>query len=307
MSRQLEAKEDLQSNPAQFIREALVQWARSDPSNKLSFLNDYHMYDDPMVEFADGDDPIFDEYKGIIGSAHLTPREAIAQAYNKRPEDMPERLSVICYIWPVAEETRIAHRKEKLIPGRLWSHTRWYGKHANMELHAYLVKLLIDMGHLAAAPVLQPYFQFYNNEKGPYSNWSDRHLAFAAGLGTFGLSDAFITERGVAHNCGAVVTSLSLPATPRTAKNPYANCLFYQGVECKACMKRCPSGAITEKGHDKIKCEQNLNKYGEAELSKISRGEGEYDNDNSIGGCGLCMVGVPCEFQNPTKKIKEKT
>ena len=32
----------------------------------------------------------------------------------------------------------------------------------------------------------------------------------------------------------------------------------------------------------------------------------EYDNDTSVAGCGLCQTKVPCEFKNPTKKLKKK-
>ena len=51
------------------------------------------------------------------------------------------------------------------------------------------------------APVLQPYFEktYRTDGKGYFSNWSERHIAYAAGLGTFSLSDGFIIERGIAH------------------------------------------------------------------------------------------------------------
>ncbi|MFC2070768.1 epoxyqueuosine reductase, partial [Chloroflexota bacterium] len=98
----------------------------------------------------------------------------------------------------------------------------------------------------------------FTNEKGPYSNWSERHIAFAAGQGTFSLSDGFITERGIAHRCGSVVTDLFLPPSPRTATSPYSNCLAYVGLKCEACIKRCPARAISEQGHNKPKCQQYM-------------------------------------------------
>ncbi len=216
---------------------------------------------------------------------------------------MPEHLSVISWILPIVEETRKSNRAETRVPSRLWSHTRWYGEKSNEKLRAYMVELLTDMRYLAVAPGLQPYFKIYANEKGPYSNWSERHIAYAAGHGTFSLSDGLITECGIAHRCGNVVTSLVLPVSRRIAKSPYSNCLFYVGVKCKACINRCPVGAITEKGHDKNKCQQHLRDIGySAEALK-----GGYDNDRSVAGCGLCQTEVPCEFQNPTKKLKKKT
>ena len=125
-------------------------------------------------------------------------------------------------------------------------------------------------------------------------------MAYAAGHGTFGLSDGLITERGIAHRCGNVVTSLVLPASPRTAESPYSNCLFYAGVNCQACIKRCPAEAITEAGHDKKRCQQYLRDIGYSARS-LSQG---YDNETSVAGCGLCQTKVPCEFQNPIKRLK---
>ncbi len=212
---------------------------------------------------------------------------------------MSAHLSVVSWILPTSEKTRKSNRSETLVPSRLWSHTRWYGEKFNEALREHIVEILTKMGYLAAAPMLQPYFRVDTNEKGPYSNWSERHIAYAAGHGTFSLSDGFITESGIAHRCGNVVTNLVLPASPRVAESPYSNCLFYVGVSCNACIKRCPAGAITEQGHDKKKCQAYLHDIGYS-ASK------EYDNDTSVSGCGLCQTKVPCEFQNPTKKLKKK-
>ena len=302
MSESAKARERLRTNRGRFITHKIKEFVRTSPDNHLSFRNDYAMWGDPLVKFADGDDPIFTEYKSIIAPNYLTPREALAKAYNKKPEDMPARLTVISWILPAAEETRKSNRAETRVPSRLWSHTRWYGEKFNEKLRAFVVELLTGMGYLAAAPALKRYFKIDANEKGPYSNWSERHVAYAAGHGTFSLSDGLITECGIAHRCGSVVTSLIIPASRRTAKSPFANCLFYAGVECSACIKRCPAGAITEKGHDKFRCWQYLDEIGYA--STLSGDS--YDNDVSVAGCGLCQTKVPCEFKNPTKRMRGK-
>jgi len=301
MEQSIEMKERLQSDPAQFISQEIKNFVRSSPANRLSFIDDYVMWDEPLVQFADGNDPLFTEYKTIIASAYLTPREALAKTYKKNPEELPERLSVISWILPAVEETRKTNRAESRVPSRLWSHTRYYGEKFNEKLRERMVELLTTMGYLAVAPFLQPYFEVFNNEKGPYSNWSERHVAFVAGLGTFSLSDGFITERGIAHRCGSVVTDLVLPVSPRSAEGPYSNCLFYLDGSCIACIERCPAGAITEKGHDKIKCHTYLRDTLGYSTETLKDG---YDKDTSVAGCGLCQTKVPCEFRNPTSKNK---
>jgi epoxyqueuosine reductase len=257
-------------------------------------------FDEPLVQFASGTDPLFNEYKTIIGPEHLTPREALAQAENKAPGDIPANLTVISWILPIAEATRKSNRLETKEPSRYWSHTRYYGELLNDAVRTHIVEFLKGMGHMAAAPGLPDILKVYRNEKGMYSGWSERHIAYAAGLGTFSLSDGFITERGIAHRCGSAVTSLELPASPRTAVGHYTNCLLLIGEKCGLCIKRCPAGAITKKGHDKIKCQKYLTSIGYTPQQV----KNTYYVNSTVIGCGLCQTNVPCEDKNPTKNLK---
>ena len=251
------------------------------------------IFDEPLINFADGDDRIFEEYKDIIAPVHLTPREALAKAYDKKPGELPKHLPVISWIMPVTEETRKTNRKEKTTPSHLWAYTRWYGEKFNDALRKHMVEFLTKSQYLVVTPVLQPYFRIEDNDREPFSNWSERHIAYAAGLGTFSLSDGFITERGIAHRCGSVVTDLILPPTERTARDPFSNCLFYVDGSCNTCIARCPAQAISEKGHDKKKCNTYVRKDIGYLREKYKVG---------ITGCGLCQTEVPCEYQNRTRK-----
>ena len=294
--------ERLQADPASFVGQEIKDFVRTNSGNRLSFIDDYMMWSEPIVRFADGADPLFDEYKTIIASTHLTPREALSNAYDAAPEDVGERLSVVSWVLPTVEQTRKSNRLVRETPSRLWSHTRWYGEKFNNEIRRHVTRFLVDLGYMAAAPMLQPYFKVSKNDDGPYSNWSERHAAYAAGQGTFSLSDGLITEAGIAHRCGSVVTNLPIPASPRLAEGPYSNCLFYSDYNCRACIIRCPAGAITEEGHDKNVCQEYLNSIGYSSEA-LSAG---YANDTSVAGCGLCQTRVPCEFRNPMTQLKLK-
>ena len=289
-------KERAKTNSAQFIEEEIKTFTCTSHLNRMPLDKGQVIFDEPLVHFANGDEHIFTEYKTVIAPTHLTPREALAKAYSKSAEDMPAMLSVISWVLPITGKTRKSNRSQRRVPSRLWSYTRWYGEKFNDVLREYVVELLIKVGYLAVATVTQPYFKMDTNEKGHYSNWSERHIAYAAGLGTFSLSDGFITERGIAHRCGSVVSNLTLPESHRTGTNPYSNCLFYTDASCKACVARCPAGAITEKGHDKIKCWEYTRDNPNPILKKY---------DVGAAGCGLCQVKVPCEFKNPTKELKK--
>jgi epoxyqueuosine reductase len=287
-----------ESEAARFVENDIKAFARTSPINRLPHDQEYIIFDEPLVRFADGDDPLFTEYKAIIAPTHLTPREALAQAYEKDPADLPARLSVISWVLPIQKKTRKANRREKLVPSRLWSHTRWYGEQFNDEMRKHVTGILTGRGYVAVAPMLQPYFKINSDEKGPYSNWSERHIAYVVGHGTFSLSDGFITERGIAHRCGSVVTNLVLPPSPRAANDHYSNCRFYVDGTCGTCITRCPASAISEEGHDKLKCQQYLRDIGYIGMK-------EYDPATSVAGCGLCQTSVPCEYRIPVKNNKK--
>lgn len=147
---------------------------------------------------------------------------------------------------------------------------------------------------IAVAPDVTPMF---NKKKYPNvgwaSPWSHRHMAYAAGLGTFGMHDFLITEKGCAHRVGSFVVQRVLQPNRHRPDDIHAYCLRYQGEKCMLCAKRCPADAITaENAHDKDKCYQKV-----ASSTK-------YCIKNYkifIYGCGLCATRVPCESGIPKK------
>ena len=130
-----------------------------------------------------------------------------------------------------------------------------------------------------------------NSEKyGMASSWSERHAAYAAGLGTFGLCDGLITPKGKAIRCGSVVARIQVPATPRPYQDHHAYCLYYAKGICGLCTTRCPAGAVTKSGHNKMACSKQCN--ATAEYADKQLGLKGY-------GCGFCQTGVPCESKIP--------
>ena len=108
---------------ADVIVKEIKDYAKNNPRNLMPFEEDYTIFDEPLIGFADGDDPLYAEYKKLIFPGHLTPREALMKTYNKKAEELPSRISVVSWILPINENTRITNRDETKIPTRLWSHT----------------------------------------------------------------------------------------------------------------------------------------------------------------------------------------
>ena len=290
-------REMFETDPALFIQEVMKRQVLMSPQNRLPAFGGSPIFDEPLVGFADGDDPIFTEYKTIIADFHLTPREALEGHLQQMGEAAPglTAVSVISWVLPFAREVRLSNRKQTKGPSLRWNHARWQGQDFIWSLSRHLVSLLERLGHKALAPELADFYRIRRLPNGPGSNWSQRHIAYAAGLGTFSLSDSFITAKGTAMRCGSVVTNLHLPPSPRKYVNHLANCLFYNGGSCRRCIERCPGGAITEKGHDKEKCRLILFEDQKPWLEGL-HGEGYMGR---YAGCGLCQTKVPCEDRMP--------
>lgn len=269
------------------VRGEIARFVRESPANRHPG-SDSPYFDEPLVGYASLHDPLFTGYREIIGDYHLTPGEFLESAFGP---GSGEEGTVICWILPITEETRKSNRAGNLMPSREWAYTRAYGELFNDELRKHLAAFLTSAGSRALAPLLSPLWRPVETPTGLSSTWSERHAAYAAGLGTFSLSDGFITERGIAHRCGSVITDLALTPTPRRYLHYGENCLFFRDGSCGACIGRCPVGAITRFGHDKERCRD----YG---YGTVVREVGE-KYGVSAPGCGLCQTGVPCEAGIP--------
>jgi hypothetical protein len=246
----------------------------------------------PLVGFSRGNDPLFGQYKEYVGPFHWTPAEAFSQAF---PEAYiaPEELTVISWVLPQTATTRRDNRKQGVYPAERWARSRIFGEQFNSRLRRHVADTLTAAGYVAVSPMLLPEWRSTDSERYVYaSTWSERHAAYAAGLGTFGLCDGLITPAGKAMRVGSTVVRMSIDPTPRSYEDHHAYCLYYTHGICGKCVDRCPVGAITEKGHDKVRCREHL-RSATAPYVKRHFGFDGY-------GCGLCQTGVPCEDKIPT-------
>ena len=278
-----------------WITEEIKRFVREDIGNRLHRLDDSPVYEDPLVGFVAGTDPLLVQLKEIIGEFHLTPHDAVTAVAKDRDVPVPpeEEAGVISYILPISRATIRENAGMKDRPSERWSHTRLFGEDFNRKLQAHVVSFLEGSGYLAVAPEIEGgVFQTLIDEKvGWTSNWSQRHVAFASGLGTFGLSDGLITEAGKAHRAGSIIVNRELDSSRRSG-DIHLDCPFFRDGSCKVCVKRCPAGAITEEGHDKNVCSV----YVFNQIPVIKE-----DYDIEIYACGLCQTGVPCEKGIPVE------
>jgi hypothetical protein len=275
-----------------------------------------------LLGFAVGDDPLWQELKTAVGPEHWTPAEAMAAgrdaaasseaAPNLKQPTTPlaalpatgaaaacsgpvtvrrADLTVISWALVQTEATKASNRVETRMPSEHWARARVFGQQANRTLHLAMLEALRAAGYEAIAPALLPAWgEVGQGTNDWHSTWSERHVAYVAGLGTFGLSGGLITVKGKAVRFGSVIVKAVVPATPRPYDDPFAYCLHYSGYECAECAARCPVGSVSVQGRDKVACVRQLG-LAEAYVKQ------HYGFDGY--GCGLCQTAVPCESGIP--------
>lgn len=290
----------------EFIRTYLSEPSRAIMKAKSG--NEFPLIRDVIFGVADANDPIFNKYKEVIHPNHWTPieacqKKAVEEGWNSELNVK----SVLVYILLHSREVIKSNLEDKAIPSEGWILAKYQHELIFEELGIELSKILKSQGYFTCSPIhikgyqIKKFKQTWNpKEKRIYaSQFSVRHAAFAAGLGTFSLNEGFITDAGgITHRVGAIVTELELPVTKRNHTNHQENCLWYrsEGKKCGDCVSKCPVSALkAEKyGHDKNIC--GLYVFGEmAPYSRKHYGIPQY-------GCGKCQVGLPCTYKVPSDK-----
>jgi len=271
------------------FEKALKDFVLSSPENFIKKeaalrpeLEGMRIFDDALIGYALAVDPYFEEAKkpDIIGPHFMTPAEWVADAK-----------TVISVFLSFTAQIRKANANDLSWPADEWLHGRIEGQAFQNSICRYAEDLLRKEGFAALCPLIDSSVTRRKSaitdktQQNYYtSNWSERHAAYAAGLGTFGLSRGLITKRGVAGRYLSVITS----AVFEPDKRPYSGIYDYCS-SCGACVRNCPAGAITiENGKMHAPCS--------AFLDSVKEKRPPYY------GCGKCQVKVPCEDRAPNAK-----
>ncbi len=243
------------------------------------------IFGEPLFGVADAEDPLF---------LDLKKPEAVGPHMRLPKDCLPGARSVLSFFLPFTDKVKSSNDprgtmwkeedgQRRWEPSDEWLHGRIEGQAFLLDVCREIVSLLEEEGEQAVIPITQP--EFWSEEGPRYtSSWSERHVAFVCGLGTFGLSKGLITEKGMCGRFGSIVTTALLPRTVRPYKDIYEYC-----IRCGACIRNCPVKAISlEHGKNHEIC----GNYGRLMKEKYSP---RY-------GCGKCQVGVPCMNRIPGRR-----
>ena len=274
----------------QTLTDNLIRFVAESPENAIgaSYALDPALvgmpyFDAPLVGCAAAEDPIFSQFQSdpaIIGPMFRLPEQWL-----------PGAKSVISFFMPFTEAIRQTNQDDLSRPSDAWLHGRAEGQDFLMAACQQVAAWLQAEGYDSVIPAGHP--DFCSNRDPQRlalgypmftSNWSERHVAFAAGLGTFSLTKHLITEKGVCGRFGSVITTAPLTPTPRPYTEPYEYCTF-----CGACTRRCPVNALNvQTGKDMVACSEFAYKQRERFAPRH--------------GCGKCQLALPCTTKIPAKR-----
>lgn len=258
----------------------LADLVRTDPRNALPEGEHPPVWEAPLIGVASADDPLWETLKRptVIGPLHRSPDEWLAGAK-----------SVIVYFLPYTADIRRGYPKKSFLPSLEWVSGRRHGEVFNNVARRALIHLVERHGGHAVAPSNEEHYRAENMRP----MWSERHAAFIAGLGTFGIHGALISAKGCSGRIGSVVTDLELPPTPRPYSGVYEYCPYPDTGRCGACIPRCPVDAIGPEVRDNRRCVE----HGRDTVGDHFRPWGYHS-------CGHCLTWLPCADRIPAKSTR---
>jgi len=225
----------------------------------------------PIVKFASAKDNRFLNLKQSVNESHLMPEDLLEGSQ-----------SIITYFLPF-EESIVNSNITGSNSSREWSVAYIETNQLISDLNQYIIEYLEKNGFKGISLPATHNF----DEKTLMSQWSHRHIAEIAGLGTFGLNNMLITESGCCGRIGSVVTNLYLEPSEKIEEEL---CLYKLDGSCGICVNRCQFNALTYSQFDRKRCYE------------ICLTNDKYHLDLDVTDvCGKCCVNLPCSFNKPNK------
>ena len=234
----------------------------------------------PLVGFADAAHPYILALKQIIGPTHGLPTDVLNDASTV----------IVCYV-PFTRELARTNAQFTRLASPQWALSYEQTNAMFGFLNAHLIGYLQHMGYRAAVPKEALTF----DRQRLISNWSHRHFAYAAGLGTFGINNMLITKSGCCGRFSSLVTNLDVIADDPICEDL---CLYKKNKRCGICVLNCPMGALSASEYDRHTCyallRENATVYTQFGSSYANE-TGSADGEGSEV-CAKCITASPCAF-----------
>jgi epoxyqueuosine reductase QueG len=245
------------------ITSTIVYYETNNQLNKI--------WKEPIIEIISAKDENLKILKKVVSGEHFMPRDIL-----------PDAKSIISFFIPFRENI-VKSNINGTMASEEWAiayiKTNDLIKTINDKIEALMEQDGYKTGKIPAT---------HNFDvKKLISNWSHRHIAYIAGIGTFGINNMLITKNGCCGRFGSVIINYELNEykhTPETKEK----CLNKLKGICGICQKKCIVNAYENNTYNRHKCykqcldnAEHHKKIGYADI------------------CGKCLVGLPCSTKEP--------
>ena len=271
-------------NLKEHIRQDIVDFVR-DYGQEQGIVD---VWRTPLVGFADARCDGIKRLKELVSPEHVMPWEVLEDA-----------TIIIAYFVPFSKALGETNACTGLASPQ-WALAYEQTNAMFNALNDNLIHKLRLAGYHAA---VSPEATTFDRDK-LISHWSQRHIAYLAGLGSFGINNMLITKEGCCGRYSTIVTNLPVVAD-HPIKTDY--CLYKKNGTCGVCTRHCSSGALTCDGYDRKKCFAVLLKNAEVYTdfgSSYTNEDGTGSNSTGSEVCGKCVVHIPCATCAPGVKIR---
>lgn len=224
------------------------------------------VWGEPIVGFGDARSPRFAELRTLVHPDHYLPEDIL-----------PGATTVVSYYLPFTKDVARGNISGDLASPE-FAYTVALTNSIAMELADEVATDIRAYDYEAEIP------EWGRIDGDIVSRWSQRHVAYLCGMGTWGINNMIITDEGCCGRFFSIVTNLDVEPDPIPEEE---RCSYRRDGSCGVCMQKCRAHAITPGGFDRWACDRH--------------GDEARRRYGGLNVCSKCIVGMPCSFRNPSK------
>ncbi|MDR1353781.1 MAG: hypothetical protein LBK05_10920, partial [Treponema sp.] len=224
-----------------------------------------NLWKEPVIEIISARDEKLAALKEAVSEEHLMPCDIL-----------PDAKSVISFFIPFQDEivkSNIGGTRASKEWAAAYVKTNDVIKTINNR-----IEILMEQSGNKAGKI--PATHNFDTER-LISDWSHRHIAYIAGMGTFGMNNMLITRNGCCGRFGSIIINYQFENYKR--KETKEKCLHKINGSCGICQKKCEMNAYENNVFNRQRC-----------YKKCLENAEYYKTLGYADVCGKCLAGLPC-------------
>ena len=251
------------NNIIKAIKSAIIDYGINNQSS--------YFWKEPIIEIISANDNKLNILKKAISAEHFMPNDIL-----------PDAKSIISFFIPF-QDSIVKNNIEGTMASKEWAMAYIKTNDLIKIINENIEKLMTKKGYKTGKI---PATHNFDKDK-LISNWSHRHIAYIAGIGTFGINNMLITKNGCCGRFGSIVINYKFNEYRQDIEIK-EKCINKVNGSCGICINKCIVNAYENNKFNRHKCYKQC----------LENDEFHKTNGNA-SVCGKCIVGLPCSVKEP--------